>query len=301
MSTRPTLLASAGLVVLFAVVGYYAHTARAGGIPSANTLTYSGTLHNEKGPLTGRQAIDFRLYDAREGGQERCVLMNPKDGYPLTDDGRFSIVLPEACVTAVSEHPQLWVEVRVAGTELTRSPLGAVPYAVEARRAATADSASGALEQRIAALEAQVSGKVAGIWFAGHPGDPQCASIMASDWMDVPDAFVEFVVDKPIRIWSSYAINIQPDGASGDEYLGTRIVIDDVGSTSSGGHFQPYSPDGVNATLTGSEAADLAPGAHTVKLQWYAGGAGERTWTNCPNWGDGYQGGRTLTVIGVYQ
>lgn len=308
MSHRQSLLAAAGLVVLSGTVGYYAHTARAGGIPSTNTLTYSGTLQDESGaPLKGRQAIDFRLFDAREKGQERCVLLNPRDGYPLTADGRFSIVLPDACVTAVSEHPKLWVEVRVAGSELARAPLGAVPYAVEARRAATADNASGALEQRIAALEAQVSGKVAGIWFASNAPQGLCASIINAGWTDVPDTTVTFSVDKPVRIWSSYAINVQPMAGPADGYLATRIVIDEQVAEASANHYQPFTNAHSNDTISGSFASDLEPGEHAIKMQWATGGADPQalatTWENCPVWAvtGGSVASRSVSVIGVYR
>ena len=69
-------------------------------------------------------------------------------------NGGFSVVLPDACVAAVHANTELWVEVLVDGASTGRSKLGAVPYALEAD---TASKAAGALNTRIAALEAGAS------------------------------------------------------------------------------------------------------------------------------------------------
>lgn len=300
---RRYMLPSAGLLLVGAAIGHFAHTARAGGIPGSQTLTYAGVLQNEKGqPLSGRQAIDFRLWDERENGAERCGLLNPSGGYVLTVDGRFSIPLPDACVRAVSDYPQLWVELRVAGSALPRAPLGAVPYAVEARRAVSADSASGALEQRIAALEAS-KGKVAGIWFGSVAADGACATINNSPWIDVPDATVTFTVDKPITIWTTYSINVNPDLAPNAEHVATHLVVDDVVAEASGSHYQPFSGGDSNVNLNGNYVVDLGSGTHTVKLQWATAGGIERTWASCPAWaiGGASVAGRNVSVVGVYR
>ncbi len=43
--------------------------------------------------------------------------------------------MPDTCAAGVGTHPDLWVEVSLAGTPLGRSKTGAVPYAIEANNA----------------------------------------------------------------------------------------------------------------------------------------------------------------------
>jgi hypothetical protein len=158
---------SAVLVLAAAASSYFVLKARAGIAPGAQTLTYAGLLQDLDGnAVKGRIAIDFRLWDAREEGSEQCVVFNPRDNYDLGANGRFSVQLPEECVAAVRSQRELWVELRIAGEPLPRTQLGAVPYAVEAGRAVTADKASnadtadragGELAETIASLQSQIT------------------------------------------------------------------------------------------------------------------------------------------------
>jgi hypothetical protein len=70
--------------------------------------------------------------------------------------GRFQVALTD-CDAEVKKNHNLWTEVRVDGASLGRTKLGAVPYAIEAAHATSADEASGALDERIATLESQVT------------------------------------------------------------------------------------------------------------------------------------------------
>ena len=156
-------------VILLAVAAssYFVLEARAGIAPGPQSLTYSGLLQDPEGnPMKGRVAIDFRLWDAREEGNEQCVVFNPRDNYDLGTNGRFSVQLPEECSAAVREHRELWVELRVAGEPLPRAQLGAVPYAVEAghavaadqaAHAGTADKAASELAETLASLQSQIT------------------------------------------------------------------------------------------------------------------------------------------------
>jgi hypothetical protein len=72
--------------------------------------------------------------------------------------GRFQLALPD-CQAAVGASPDLWLEAIVDGKSLGRTKLGAVPYAIEASHAVSADSAdgaSGALATRLDAVEKNV-------------------------------------------------------------------------------------------------------------------------------------------------
>ena len=116
--------------------------ARAAGIPDAAALTYTGYLENPDGtPVATTKGIGLAFYASESGGKEVCGV-KPADIAPVS--GRFQIALPDDCADAVKENPDLWVEVEVEGSLLGRTKVGAVPYAIEAAHATTADSAESA-------------------------------------------------------------------------------------------------------------------------------------------------------------
>jgi hypothetical protein len=123
-----------GLCVLAALV---AGLAVADGIPTMTPLTYSGVLQNSAGaPVTAQQSMQLTLWDdatANGSVNQKCV--TPTQNVTPDSQGRFQIVLDQACFDAVRSNRNLWVQVQVGATVLPRSKLGAVPYAVEAGRA----------------------------------------------------------------------------------------------------------------------------------------------------------------------
>jgi hypothetical protein len=113
----------------------------ADGIPLISPLTYSGVLQNSNGtPVTTLQSIRLQLFNdaaATAAGNQACD--TPAQNITPDATGRFQIVLAQACVAAVKQNADLWVELSVNGTRLMpRSKLGAVPFAVEAARAGRA-------------------------------------------------------------------------------------------------------------------------------------------------------------------
>ena len=125
-------------IVLGALLGgasMYAgmRTARALGIPAAGALTYAGILEDAAGtPISGAKNIALEVYDAASAGTIVCQVSS--QSYTLVS-GRFEIPLPDTCAAAVEATPDLWIDVLVDGASTGRSKLGAVPFAIEARRA----------------------------------------------------------------------------------------------------------------------------------------------------------------------
>jgi hypothetical protein len=284
------------------MAGYAMGMTRAEGIPGTGALTYSGILEDDSGtPLTGNKNIQIALLDDVSGGNKLCETSSQSIALVR---GRFEVVLPDECVDQVKTKADTWIEVTVDGSPLQRAKIGAVPYAVEARHAMSADSAMGALEQRISALENQTAGKVAGIWFAAAE---TCASTPpGQSWTDIPETTVSFQVSKPVKIWATYSINVQPEGNPGTEYLGTHLTVDGSVAEPSASQFQPLTDGDSNMNISGNHVADLEAGSHTVKLQWARAstiGVPSRTWSNCPTWDiDGASvAGRTVVVIAVYK
>lgn len=144
------LVAGMGLVLSIAAIGYKVGRARADGVPSMNPLFYNGLLEDGGRPVEGARDITLRLWDAASGGTIACpettAIATPVLG------GRFRVALDPACVGAIQRNRELWTEVVVGGASLGRGKVGAVPFAIEAGRAA---AASGMLESRLATVESR--------------------------------------------------------------------------------------------------------------------------------------------------
>ncbi len=127
----------------------------AAGIPSTGALTYSGRLEDEAGqPLQGEQQIQLQFWSEASGGGTPLCLASAT---PTLAAGRFTIPLPDQCTEAVRTHPDLWIETLVGGVSLGRAKTGAVPFAVEAERASTATSASGALADQVNGIVGRIT------------------------------------------------------------------------------------------------------------------------------------------------
>jgi hypothetical protein len=133
------LLLSAG-----AGVGLLGSKARAEGIPVMGALTYSGYLESPTGePEVGTRAIAVRLWASADADSELC---EQEQSEVELLAGRFQVLLPDECTEAVKANPNVFVDVLVDGVSLGRTPLGAVPYAVEAAHAVEATHATSATE-----------------------------------------------------------------------------------------------------------------------------------------------------------
>lgn len=149
---RWSVMAVVALCALVAGVAYRVGRARADGVPTVSPLYYGGVLDDGGTPVSGMRNVTVRVWDAATGGTTVCTTAAPGTTFSA---GRFRVALDAACAGAVRANPNLWAEVQVDSTTFPRSKLGAVPYALEAGRAA---GASGPLETRIAALEGRDGG-----------------------------------------------------------------------------------------------------------------------------------------------
>lgn len=177
--------ASAGAGLMWLAGG-----AHADGIPASAgspALSYSGVLLRDGLPVTTPIEVEVGLWTDQVRGAPDTLLCSTGEGVIVTPDafGTFTIDLPDAagegqdgksCLQALAEafpagRPTLFTQVEVGrefvsytvdgdlntpGTQpisVDRMPIGAVPFAFEAERAA---DASGALKLQIAALEARL-------------------------------------------------------------------------------------------------------------------------------------------------
>jgi hypothetical protein len=129
MTSRLKVASLVGLGLATVIAAFYVGKARAAGIPDADALTYTGYLEEGAGaPLSGTFAIDVTFYGSADGDDLLCT--GGVDDFELRS-GRFQVPLPD-CVAAIKANPNIWVDVQVDGASLSRTKLGAVPFAVEA-------------------------------------------------------------------------------------------------------------------------------------------------------------------------
>jgi hypothetical protein len=143
---KSTLIGAIGIAI--AGAAFFAGRAWAGGIPSSGALTYSGVLQDVSGaPLTGTQFVEIKFWNDPTASAAANLLCD--SGTPASvslEVGHFSIGLPDTCSTQVGLNKNIWAEVivgptAVAAASLGRAKLGAVPFAIEANHAVSADSA----------------------------------------------------------------------------------------------------------------------------------------------------------------
>ena len=156
-----------GAAVTASVLTLMAVRARAAGIPEADLLTYSGYLEDGDGPLKGTHSIAVQFWASEDAADDLCT--GKLSSVELVS-GRFQVPLPPSCAEAVKAGPDIWASVDVDGATLGRTKLGAVPFAIEAGHATSADTATsaataaaaeGALDDRITAIEDAGPGKSA--------------------------------------------------------------------------------------------------------------------------------------------
>ena len=177
---RGAVLGALALSVVGMIAAYRVGRARADGVPMVNPLYFGGMLDDGGRPLEGTRNVTVRLWDAATAGATVCTT---NAGATAFSGGRFRVALDGTCVSAVRANPELWAELQVDTTTFPRSKLGAVPYALEAGRAM---GAAGALEARIAAVEARTGGRqvVIGSW---RPSNPLVAEMVPLPLCRDPD------------------------------------------------------------------------------------------------------------------
>lgn len=166
----------AAVVLATASATLFVVRARAAGIPEADVLTYTGYLEDGDGaPLTGEHSIEVQFLDAADATSDLCT--GSLSSVAL-QSGRFQVPLPAECTDSVKGNPNLWVDVKVDGASLGPTKLGAVPFAVEAGHASSADAAAGALDDRLGSIEGQFTAP------SGFRATRGPAQVLAGDGQD---------------------------------------------------------------------------------------------------------------------
>ncbi|HYP91070.1 MAG TPA: hypothetical protein VEQ59_23050 [Polyangiaceae bacterium] len=234
VSAKRRQLFGAGVVLLAAVVGsVVAVRASAAGIPTPNSLTYTGYLETPQGePLNDQVSVAIKLWDDLANGNVACEMA----GTTLKPvSGRFQLQLSDDCTSAVSANANLFLEPLVNGVSLGRSKLGAVPYAVEAAHASAADSAGkdSALADELSQLQSDVAALKARL-------DAPISSALSADKVryDLKETESTWITGTapatlaPGRYWVYNILRTYKGPSSTSEFAGASLsVCTRVGST----------------------------------------------------------------------
>jgi hypothetical protein len=138
-ATARSIVAALGLLVAGAALGYTIR-AHADGIPDANPLYYAGTLTEGGQLVTGQRALTVNLWpDAMAPGTPLCqTVVSNAD----VTAGHFRIPLVSTCKASINQNKNAWVELIDGATSLSRTKIGAIPYAIEADHAVSATTAA---------------------------------------------------------------------------------------------------------------------------------------------------------------
>jgi len=120
-----------------AAVGWFAGRARAGGIPAATPMRFTGTVSEQGVPVNGPRDLTINLYDDATAGTLLCSTVSAQTAVV---QGRFTVPLVDTCtkfiqgdnLSSTVNRPDSWVEVQVGAVSFGRQKVGAVPYAVTA-------------------------------------------------------------------------------------------------------------------------------------------------------------------------
>ncbi|MBI5495859.1 MAG: hypothetical protein HY904_12615 [Deltaproteobacteria bacterium] len=165
-----------------AAAGFLGHRALAT-VPTNNALTYTGRLTQNGAPLSGTHTLQVKAYAAQGDTSAACVSpVGPVD----VVDGFFRIPV-DNCRAKFAELAGLWVEVLRDDVPVApRTKVGAVPYAVEAERAANVPVITPWAHVDNILLEAEST--------AGGPVDHQ---VSTAEWRRVGDS-VELVLNTAV-------------------------------------------------------------------------------------------------------
>jgi hypothetical protein len=152
--------AGAGLIILGGIAGVSVK-ALAEGIPSPTPLYYSGTLTENSSAVTGSRTLTINLWPNAAPTLGERTVCSPTTATTTLVSGRFRMALDASCKGAINQNSNVWVEVQDGTTSLGRSPVGAVPYAVEADHAVNATNAvdGGGIDTRFQATEVRLGPK----------------------------------------------------------------------------------------------------------------------------------------------
>jgi hypothetical protein len=124
---------------------------QAEGPPTMQPLWYAGTVADDSGvPLKDNHQVVLRLFAYPTGPDMPVCEVAPESALPF-QNGRFRLDASK-CVPTIQAQPDLFAELSVDGKAfLPRSKVGAVPYALEAQHALSANNATEATHAMAAA------------------------------------------------------------------------------------------------------------------------------------------------------
>ncbi len=246
-------------------------------------MRVSGTLTDAAGPpLAGAQSVTFALYDERDGGtllwSEAQMVTADASGRYVAYLGAASAVPPEIFRSETAR----WLQVSVAGRDLPRVMLVAVPYALKAADAETVGgkpASAFVLADRPAGGAITAAGTIDPLVTAGTPG----RLAVFTTATDVGDSVV-FQTGSHIGVATAapaapfHVAASQAPGAMVDVYSNALGALPLVSRAARGTPFAPL-PVQDNDILGGLAVRGYAPSGFT-------GGKGQIMFRAVGNWTD---------------
>ena len=118
-----------GFVISGVALGWFARSAKAGGISSTNPLQYAGTLAEQGVPVNGTRVLEIVIWNDANASAASNKICDTSPGSTSVVQGRFTVPLDNSCVAGIQSTPDTWAEVFVSGASFGRQKIGAVPYA----------------------------------------------------------------------------------------------------------------------------------------------------------------------------
>lgn len=242
----------------------------------SGSIPYQGTLVDQNdSPVDGTVSMTFRLYTDPTGG---TALWEETQSIEV-NNGLFNAYLGSITPFSASmwEQPDLYLGIQISGdTEMMpRELVSGFPVAEMAMTVP--------------------DGTISNAWYLAPTTQAEIAP--DTNWTDIIDTTQEFSLASNATVFFSYSINVQSVAAVGDDWVGTRLLVDGIPYASSGTHYQPRI-ERSNVNLNGNLVLDLGSGVHYVTLQWRSNGT-TATWINYPDWP--YIAARTVTILAFYK
>jgi hypothetical protein len=138
INTKYLWITASSAIIALTFIGGHVFAAA---FPTSTPLYYSGQLTNTAGqPATGTKDFFIEVYNREIGGSLLCSSEIP-DVDLTASRGNFRFPLPQECADAFTREGDVFVQATVDTTTLPRQKVGAVPFAVSAREAQTANLA----------------------------------------------------------------------------------------------------------------------------------------------------------------
>lgn len=262
------------VVVLLLTVPSLAAPRNAPQATSTSTISYQGRLADSAGnPLTGYYNLEFRIYDVPSGGTPLWEEFWTGGNSVQVSDGLFNVMLGSinnTLASAIEGHDELYLGITV-GTDsemVPRVQLGSVPFAMYAVQANVPD---GSITTAKLADGAVTSAKMDAAEAYSYVATQE--STNSTTWGSLPTPDLVTVVLTSTQ-WVEIYYGATCGATNGHPaYIGLSV---DGGAVDGSTVIEMW--NGTSWWISGFHRVQLAPGSHTIELQYKTNAGGTATY-----------------------